>query len=59
MSDQLVWDGFILMLPNKSRNLAIHFKCSTTKGHFPHKFITKDNLNYRGVMTLKLKESTF
>jgi DNA polymerase type B, organellar and viral len=38
------------MLPNKLRTLALQFKCLTCKGHFPHKFISEDNINYEGIL---------
>jgi hypothetical protein len=37
-----------LILPNSLRKLAIEFNCDILKGHFPHKFISDDNLKYVG-----------
>ena len=37
-----------LKLPGALKDLAIAFDLDKRKGMFPHKFVTKDNLNYIG-----------
>jgi hypothetical protein len=38
-----------LILPNSLKSLSSDFKCEIPKSNFPHKFVSKDNLNYIGV----------